>query len=55
MIVITERCVGCAICMLVCPAEAIRVEGKAEVNIEKCESCKKCLIYCPINAVSWVE
>ncbi len=55
MIVVTEKCVGCATCMLVCPSRAIKVEGKAEVIQEKCEKCKKCLNYCPVEAIKWVE
>ncbi|RUM33042.1 MAG: ferredoxin [Archaeoglobus sp.] len=53
--VITESCVGCATCMLVCPADAIRVEGKAEINYELCKNCKKCVLYCPLEAINFVE
>jgi len=55
LIVITESCVGCATCMLVCPADAIRVEGKAEINYELCKNCKKCVLYCPLEAINFVE
>lgn len=52
--VVTERCVGCATCMLVCPKDAIRVEGRAEINRELCEECRKCMLYCPLEAISYV-
>jgi len=55
MIVVTEKCVGCATCMLVCPKDAITVEGKAEVNHELCENCKKCVLYCPVDAINFLK
>jgi len=55
MIVVTEHCVGCAFCKLVCREFAIEVIGKAEVNYEKCIDCKLCVIYCPIEAIKVVE
>ncbi len=55
MIVVTERCVGCATCMLVCPNDAIRVEGRAEINRNICEECRKCTLYCPVEAITFVK
>ncbi len=50
--VVTERCVGCATCMLVCPKDAITVEGRAEIDREVCEECGKCMLYCPLEAIN---
>lgn len=42
-------CVGCGVCVSVCPFEAIEINdlGVAEVNGEKCLGCGKCTRECP--------
>ena len=50
-LVVGERCVGCAFCMLSCRFDAIEVIGKAEINHEKCTLCRRCLLYCPVSAL----
>ena len=55
MIVVTDRCVGCALCKLICEEFAIEVVGKAKIDGEKCVECKRCIIYCPLEAVRVVE
>jgi heterodisulfide reductase subunit A len=50
--VVTERCVGCGDCILVCPYTAIsRIEGKAEVNSALCKGCGTCVATCPAGAI----
>jgi len=50
--VITEKCVGCGDCIIVCPYTAIsRVEGKAEVNPALCKGCGTCVATCPAGAI----
>ena len=56
-------CVGCEICSLACPKEAIKlekqpktVEGKAQhakvdISLEKCNFCGICDILCPYGAI----
>ena len=58
-----DRCVGCQICSLACPKEAIRLEKqpktpnekakKAKVDIElaKCNFCGICDVSCPYGAI----
>jgi Fe-S-cluster-containing hydrogenase component 2 len=54
IIKITDRCVGCAVCMLVCPFDGVDVLGSAEIN-ERCNACMKCLMYCPNSAIEVKE
>ena len=57
------RCVGCQICSLACPKEAIKVEkqpkvqgekakrAKVDIDLAKCNFCGICDITCPYGAV----
>lgn len=54
-ITIANYCVGCAFCKLICPEEAIRVNGRAEVDVQRCVECKKCVVYCPVEAIRIVK
>jgi len=45
-------CVECGICVDVCPADAISVNGKAEIDTEKCTGCGACVDECAQGAIS---
>ena len=54
-----SRCVGCAVCRHVCPAEAIRIEENADktgyeftIWHNSCALCGQCRHYCPTRAIS---
>jgi len=59
-----NRCVGCQICNLACPKEAIRIEkqpktlgektrkAKVDVDLSKCNFCGICDILCPYGAIT---
>jgi NAD-dependent dihydropyrimidine dehydrogenase PreA subunit len=47
----TEKCIGCAACVLDCPKAAIRlVKKKATIN-DSCTECGACLKVCPEDAL----
>jgi formate hydrogenlyase subunit 6/NADH:ubiquinone oxidoreductase subunit I len=51
MFMITTECVNCAICVDVCPVDAI-VEGDGQYTITSaCIDCGKCVEVCPIDAI----
>ncbi len=51
-IVNTAKCIGCRLCINVCPTKAITiVEGKALIDPEKCIGCGECQKVCPTKAI----
>lgn len=51
-----ETCTGCALCLAVCPAKAIYLEGKvAVVNRDKCMDCGLCMVTCPEKAIYFLK
>ncbi len=53
-----EKCIGCGICVKVCPANATcLVKKKAYIHKERCIGCGECLIRCSAEAIDleWSE
>lgn len=52
LILVTDRCVGCGICQMVCPSASIRVtDGKAMHIPGHCQTCLSCVHNCPEKAI----
>ena len=52
LIRVTDQCVGCGICQMVCPSGSIRVEnGRAVHHPGSCQTCLSCVHNCPEKAI----
>ncbi len=54
---VRASCIACGICATWCPADAIAVGEKAEIDEAKCIGCGECIAVCPEKAVGirWNE
>jgi ferredoxin len=49
---VSEECIGCGICMRVCPAGCIYLEKQRAVHTDKnCQMCMACIHTCPQKAI----
>ncbi|MDD3655631.1 MAG: 4Fe-4S binding protein [Atribacterota bacterium] len=53
-----EKCIGCRLCVRVCPSRAIEFlpeEKKIKIRIDRCIFCAQCNDVCPVNCLSMSE
>ncbi|HEX59660.1 MAG TPA: 4Fe-4S dicluster domain-containing protein [Methanomicrobia archaeon] len=51
MVEIGDGCTGCGYCEMVCPNGAVKVWGRAEVDVENCIGCLRCMQVCPTRSI----
>ena len=56
MIVDESKCIGCELCVEICPINAFIVKNnKAVVNPDNCLECCACEFGCPVEAIKVVN
>lgn len=51
MRVMAEKCIGCGLCVQLCPFGAVHIENEVAVIGEDCKACGACLNECPSEAL----
>ncbi|NCB70036.1 MAG: 4Fe-4S dicluster domain-containing protein [Bacteroidia bacterium] len=48
-----DLCIGCGVCVEICPVNAIVMnDDKAFIIEDMCRNCQKCVRACPVGAIS---
>ncbi len=49
---INDDCIGCSLCVSVCPMKNIKIENKKAIASDKCTMCYRCINNCPKQAIT---
>lgn len=53
---ITDRCITCDSCFIVCPESAIiKIRHDYTIETWSCTICHACVEVCPVNAIKFIE
>lgn len=47
-----NKCIGCSICVNICPTKNIEMKGKKAKGNDKCTMCYRCINRCPKKAIT---
>lgn len=52
VIVDRDKCIGCGVCVEVCPVNAIKIKKSKAVINDECVECGACVNECPNEAIT---
>lgn len=55
--IVEEECIGCVLCIKVCPVDAIVGAAKKmhTVITDQCTGCELCIAPCPMDCIKMIE
>ena len=51
-VVSRQKCVGCGLCVTLCPMQNMTLEGETAISHDRCTLCYRCFGHCPTQALT---